>query len=63
MKHIADHHNNLLATLADKQKEILERIDDYYAELTDINEREIFVHAFQLGARIFIEVISPDYST
>ena len=63
MGYIADHHDNLLATLTDKQKEILEKFDDCYAELTDINEREIFVYAFRLGARIAIEVLSPDYST
>ena len=63
MGYIADHHDNLLATLTDKQKQILEKFDDCYAELTDINEREIFVYAFRLGARIAIEVLSPDYNT
>ena len=63
MGYIADHHDNLLSTLMDKQKEILEKFDDCYAELTDINEREIFVYAFRLGARIAIEVLSPDYNT
>ena len=63
MGYIADHHDNLLATLTDKQKETLEKFDDCYAELTDINEREIFVYAFRLGAKIAIEVLSPDYST
>ena len=63
MGYIADHHDNLQATLTDKQKEILEKFDDCYAELTDINEREIFVYAFQLEARIAIEVLSPGYST
>ncbi len=58
MGYIADHHDNLLATLTDKQKEILEKFDDFYAELTDINEREIFVYAFRLGARIAIEVMN-----
>ena len=60
MGYIADHHDNLRATLTDKQKEILEKFDDCYAELTDINEREIFVYAFRLGARIAIEVMSFD---
>jgi hypothetical protein len=55
---IADHHDNLQAMLTDKQKEILEKFDDCYAELTDINEREIFVYAFRLGARIAIEVMN-----
>ena len=50
MKYIADHHDNLQTTLTDKQKEVLEKFDDCYAELTDINEREIFVYAFRLGA-------------
>lgn len=54
---IADHHDNLRATLTDAQKETLERLDDCYAELADINEREIFVYAFRLGAKIAIEVM------
>ena len=58
MGHIADHHDDLLATLTEKQKEMLERFDDCYAELTNINEREIFVYAFRLGARIAFEVMS-----
>ena len=63
MGYIADHHDNLLATLTDKQKEVLEKFDDCYAELMDINEREIFVYAFRLGARIAIEVLSPAFNT
>ena len=59
MGYIADHHDNLQATLAEEQKEILEKFDDCYAELTDINEREIFVYAFRLGARIMLEVMLP----
>ena len=59
MGSIADHHDTLLKELTDKQKEILEKFDDCYNELTDINEREIFVYAFRLGARIAIEVLFP----
>ena len=58
MVYIADHHDSLQATLTEKQREILEKFDDCYAELTDINEREIFVYAFRLGARIAIEVMN-----
>lgn len=53
------HHDNLQATLTEEQKETLEKFDDSYAELTDINEREIFVYAFRLGARIMLEVMLP----
>ena len=60
MGYVADHHDALLKELTDKQKEILEKFDDCYNELTDINEREIFVYAFRLGARIAIEVLFPN---
>lgn len=58
MGYIADHHDNLLSTLNDQQKEILEKFDDCYNELTDINEREIFSCAFKLGARIMLAVVN-----
>ena len=57
MGYIADHHDNLLSTLNDQQKELLEKFDDCYNELTDINEREIFVYAFKLGMQIAFEVL------
>ena len=58
MGYIADHYDNLLSTLNDEQKELLEKFDDCYNELTDINEREIFSYAFKLGARIMLEMLS-----
>ena len=58
MGYIADHHDNLLATLNEHQKEILEKFDDCYNELTDINERELFSYAFKLGARIMLAIMS-----
>ena len=58
MKYIADHHDNLQASLTDKQKDVLEKFDDCYAELTSINEREIFTYAFCLGARIMMEIMN-----
>ena len=59
MGYIADHHSTLNETLTDKQKEIFEKFNDCYDELTDINEREIFVYAFRLGMRIAIESLLP----
>ena len=58
MGYIADHHDSLLSTLNDQQKEILEKFDDCCNELTDINERELFAYAFKLGARIALAVVS-----
>ena len=60
MGYVADHHSALNETLTDKQKEIFEKYNDSYDELTDINEREIFAYAFRLGARIAIEVLLPE---
>lgn len=57
---IADHYESLLPTLTDRQKEILEKFDERRAELASIHEREIFVYAFRLGARMAVEVMSPD---
>ena len=58
MGYIADHHEALLGMLTDKQKETFEKFDDCWDEPTDINEREIFVYAFKLGARIAIDVLT-----
>lgn len=58
MGYIADHHDNLLSTLNEHQKEILEKFDDCYNEFTDINERALFSYAFKLGARIMLAVVS-----
>ena len=63
MGYIADHHSTLNETLTDKQKEIFEKFNDCYDELTDINEREIFVYAFRLGMRIAIEVLLHDQNS
>ena len=57
MGYIADHHDNLLSMLNEQQKELLEKFDDCYNELTDINEREIFAYAFKMGMQIAIEVL------
>ena len=52
MGYIADHHDTLIAQLNEKQKEIFEKFDDCWDELTVINEKEIFVYAFKLGNRV-----------
>ena len=56
--YLSIHRSNLTATLSEEQKLLLEKIDDCNNELSSINEREIFVSAFKLGARIAIEVMS-----
>ena len=58
LKLVARNREELDGTLTDKQKEILEKFDDCYNELTDINEHEIFTYAFTLGAKIVFEILS-----
>ncbi len=58
--YITNHHDSLMATLTDKQKKLLEKLDDCNAELAEINEREIFVYAFRLGARIVAKILGSD---
>ena len=60
MGYISDHHDTLMAEMNDKQRETFEKFDDCWDELTDINEREIFVYAFKLCMRIAIEVLSSE---
>ena len=59
MGYIADHHDKLMKEITDEQKETFEKFSDCYDELTDINDREIFVYAFRLGMRIAIESLLP----
>ena len=58
MGYISNHYDELYSILNDEQKKIFQKLDDCHSELADINEREIFVYAFCLGARIAIEVMS-----
>lgn len=54
----ADHHDKLRESLTDKQRETLEKFDDCYSELADIEKRAIFVYGFRLGVQIMMEIIT-----
>jgi hypothetical protein len=56
--YISRHRDDLEATLTDKQKEILAKLDDCYDELISISEREIFIYGLKLGAGMTAEIIS-----
>ena len=58
MKYMARHHDNLQATLTDKQKEVLEKFDDCWSEYAGLAEKSIFIYAFKLGMRLAIEVLT-----
>ena len=60
MEYIALHHETLLATFNDEQKETFEKFDDCWSEYASLAEKSIFVYAFKLGMRLAIEVLISD---
>ena len=48
----------LTATLSEEQKETFEKYKDCNREISEINEREILLNGFRLGARLIIDVVN-----
>lgn len=57
MEYMARHHDDLLKTLNDEQKEIFEKFDDCWSEYSSYAEEAIFTYAFKLGAHIIYEML------
>lgn len=57
MEYMARHHDDLLKTMSDEQKEIFEKLDDCWSEYVSLAEAAIFEYAFRLGARLTIETL------
>ena len=57
MEYMARHHDDLLKTMSDEQKEIFEKFDDCWSEYVSLAEAAIFEYAFRLGARLTIETL------
>ena len=56
MGYMSRHHDDLLRTMTDEQKEIFEKFDDCWSEYSSYAEEAIFEYAFKLGARLAMEV-------
>ena len=56
MGYMSRHHDDLLKTMTDEQKEIFEKFDDCWSEYMSLAEAAIFEYAFKLGARLMLEV-------
>ena len=61
MEYMARHHDNLITTMTDEQKDIFEQFNDCWSEYASLAEKSIFVYAFRLGANIAIDILSADY--
>lgn len=55
--HIANHHENLVKSLSDKQKELFEKYQTCWDEYISITEADIFEYAFRLGAQLAFEIL------
>ena len=58
MEYMARHHDNLLKTMTDEQKEVFEKFDDCWSEYMSLAEASIFEYAFKLGMQIAIETLT-----
>ena len=58
MEYMARHHDDLLKTLNNEQKEIFEKFDDCWSEYMSLGEAAIFEYAFKLGMQIAIEALT-----
>ena len=56
--YIARHHEDLVKTFTDEQKEIFEKFHDCWDEYATLSEEAIFAYAFKLGMHIAIEVLT-----
>ena len=57
MEYMERHHDDLLKTMTDEQKEILENFDDCWSEYSSCAKEAIFEYAFKLGMQITMEVL------
>ena len=56
MEYMARHHDDLLKTMTDEQKEIFEKFDDCWSEYMSLAEAAIFEYAVKLGAGLMLEI-------
>ena len=54
------HHDDLLKTFSDEQRDIFERFDDCWSEYASLAEEAIFVYAFRLGAQMMLEILRKE---
>ena len=55
---MARHHDDLLKTIPDEQKETFEKFHDCWSEYMSHGEAAIFEYAFKLGMQIAIETLT-----
>ena len=57
LEYMARHHEDLLKTMTDEQKEIFKKFDDCWSEYISLSEEAIFSYAFKLGAKFMHDIV------
>ena len=61
LKALADKNEDLLReTLADEQKELLEKLIESITDISSISERDMFIAGFRLGMKLMIDVMKNE---
>ena len=60
IEYMSRHHDDLLKTMTDEQKETFVKFDDCWSEYASLAEEAIFCYAFRLGMRIAIETLTKE---
>ena len=61
LKTLADKNEDLLReTLADEQKELLEKLIESITDISSISERDMFIAGFRLGMKLMIDVMKNE---
>mgnify|MGYP003305818935 FL=1 len=56
--YISRHHEDLLKTMTDEQKELFEKFEDCWSEYASLSDAELFEYAFKLGMNLAIEALA-----
>ena len=56
MEYMSRHHDDLLKSMTEEQKEIFEKFDDCWGECMSLAEAAIFEYVFKLEAGLMIEI-------
>ena len=58
--YISRHHEDLLKTMTEEQKEIFEKFEDCWSEYSSLSDADLFEYAFKLGMNLAIEALSEN---
>ena len=57
LEYISRHHEDLLKTMTDEQKELFEKFEDCWSEYASLSDAELFEYAFKPGMNLAIEAL------